>query len=868
MPKPPPRAGKGRPTAPARNQPDPARNQELSALGAEIARHNELYYAAAAPELADAAYDELVDRYERLAEALGVPEEERATRAVGDDHSEGFATVRHREPMLSLEKANTEAGFFTREGEDVPAAQLPAERDFRRRTAWGKLEAWERARRKDLGLDGEAALALTLEPKIDGMSVSLSYAGGRLVRAVTRGDGISGDDITRQVIESGAVPVTVPASGAFEVRGELYLPHAAFAALNRALADAGERPLVNPRNGCAGLMKRKDAENLRGKGVQSFMYSIPPELHGLAELPDSQWRRLEWLKAQGFAVHPGAKEVRGMAAAYAACLAFTGQRAGLDHDIDGMVIKLDDTTAYQALGVTEHHPRWGIAYKFPPERKATVLLRVVVQVGKTGRLTPVAELEPVFVAGSTVARASLHNVAEIKAKDIRVGDTVVIQKAGEIIPQLVAVDVGLRPPGAVKVPWPTECPTCGSAVVVEQRSDPSGKLNVSHYCANFSCPDQVRERLRHFASRVAMDIHGLGEAVIDRLVAGLGVDRPHQLYDLRAEQLTDLEVEADVNGVKRSFGAKSAANLLAALEQSKSRGLAHVLTGLAVPNLGEKLAADLAAHFRSWGRLKAFAIAYTQDDPRAILTIRKHLRRDDLLGYALRLGLVFDALPLEERTERPTKGPAQEPAQEPAQKPAKQPTIKAIAAAMRTAGVIPLAGIDETIADVVFAALASPGMLRVLDGLAKVGVALEQQALATSALPGVAGKTFVLTGTLPTLTRDQAAALISAAGGKLHRGGLFAHRLPDRRRGGREQAGQGHRARRAHPRRGRLARPAERLSGSAAAAPSAFSVPPSAGPPRPGRAARGRPRAARRSARARAWRRRRSARGDAGRGGG
>jgi DNA ligase (NAD+) len=738
-------AGRAKPAPPngaPAAAPAAAGKGELDALAGEIARHNELYYRASAPELSDAEYDDLVDRYQVLADALGVPAAERVTGAVGDDHSDGFVAVRHREAMLSLEKANTEAGFFAVEGRDVPpselpAGELPAQREFRRRTAWGKLEAWERARRKDLGLGDEAALALTLEPKIDGMSVSLSYAGGELVRALTRGDGISGDDITRQVRESGAVPLIIPATGPFEARGELYLPHAAFAALNQALVADGERPLVNPRNGCAGLMKRKDAESLRGKGVASFIYSIPPELHQLADLPDSQWQRLGWLRAQGFAVHPQTSKAIGIADAYAQCLAFADLRASLDHDIDGMVIKLDDTACYRELGVTEHHPRWGIAYKFPPERKATELLRVVVQVGKTGRLTPVAELAPVFIAGSTVARASLHNFAEIKAKDIRVGDTVLIQKAGEIIPQVVSVDLSKRPHGARPVPWPEHCPTCGSTVVVEQRSDPSGKLNISHYCANPSCPDQVRERLRHFGSRGAMDIHGLGAAVIDRLVDGLGVSRPDQLYGLRGEQLTGLEIEEDVNGVKRSFGAKSAANLLAALEQSKSQGLAHVLTGLAVPNLGEKLAADLAARFITWLQLKAFAISYLADDPRAVLTIRKSRLKVPLLGYAQRLGVACDATA----------------------------TVDEIEKAIRELGVMPLAGIDETVADVVFAALTNPVMLAVLDGLAMVGVRLDQQATAGSARPGVAGKTFVLTGTLPTLTRDQAEALITAAGG-------------------------------------------------------------------------------------------------------
>jgi DNA ligase (NAD+) len=702
-------AGGGRPSA-------AAGSEELRALAGEIARHNELYYRAAAPELSDPEYDELVDQYERLAEALGVPLGERVTRAVGDDHSEGFVAVRHREPMLSLEKANTEAGFFTVEGQDVLADAIPAEREFRRRTAWGKLEAWERARRKDLGAAEGAALAMTLEPKIDGMSVSLSYAGGELVRALTRGDGISGDDITRQVRESGAVPTTVKASGAFEVRGELYLPHAAFAALNQALVEAGERPLVNPRNGCAGLMKRKDAESLRGKGVRSFMYSIPPDLHQLEDLPASQWLRLQWLRQQGFAVHAGALAVRGMAGAYAACLAFTDQRAGLDHDIDGMVIKLDDTALYRDLGVTEHHPRWGIAYKFPPERKATELLRVVVQVGKTGRLTPVAELTPVFIAGSTVARASLHNFAEIRAKDIRVGDTVLIQKAGEIIPQVIAVDLARRSPTAKPVPWPERCPTCGAAVEVVRRQDPSGKENIGHFCPNVECPDQVRERLRHFGSRDAMDIRGLGEAVIDKLVGSLGLRRPDQLYRLGADKLEGLELDEASNGVQRSFGAKSAANLVEAIGHSRGRGLARVLTGLAVRDLGTKLGEDLARRFHSWDALHAFAKAYLAGERSAVLAVSKS-------------------------------------------------KVKAIQAEREQLGVESLGGIDETTAQSVFSQLAAAPMVDLLRKLAAAGVSLVAEQPHGREVAGVAGKTFVLTGTLPTLSRDQAEALIKAAGG-------------------------------------------------------------------------------------------------------
>jgi DNA ligase (NAD+) len=689
---------------------------DLARLRADLERHDRLYYAKAAPEISDVEYDDLKDRYERLADDLNIPAEERHQKTPGSDHSEGFQTVRHDQPMLSLEKANTEADAFVVPGEDVPIARLPVDRDQRKRTAWGKLEAWERARRKDLDLADGAPLPLVLEPKIDGLSVSLIYEGGWLVRAATRGDGVEGDIITAQVEASGAVPVTVRETARFEVRGELYLPRVAFEALNRALVAAGDKALVNPRNGCAGLMKRKDAAALRGLGIRSFLYFVPPGLHRMT-LPASQAERLHWLTGQGFQVHPGTVRVDGMAAAYERCLAYVQVRPTLDHDIDGMVVKLDDTAAWARLGETEHHPRWGIAYKFPPERRATRLKAVIVQVGKTGKLTPVAELEPVFIAGTTVSRASLHNFAEVKAKDIRVGDTVVIQKAGEIIPQVVAVDATKRAKNAKPVPWPTHCPTCTTEVVEERRQDPSGKENVSHFCPNPACADQVRERLRHFGSREAMDIRGLGWAVVNVVVDKLGVRRPDHLFALTAEKLAPLELEADVNGTKRTFGQKNADNLVAALAAAKSQGLAKVLAGLSVNDLGAKLSEDLAGRFGSWDELLAFARAYVVGERAAVLAVRKKLKAEDKADIA-RLG------------------------------------------------VTPLAGVDETTADTVFRQLIAPPMVAVLDGLAKAGVSLSAKKVVTNAVAAVMGKTFVLTGTLPTLGRSEAEGLIKAAGGK------------------------------------------------------------------------------------------------------
>ncbi len=697
--------------------------ERLRDVAQQLQHHDELYYRQAAPVISDADYDALWDEYLRLAEALNVPESERHQRTPGDDHRDGFATVHHRQPMLSLEKANTEADAFVVPGEDLAPARIPA--DLLKRTAWGKLEAWARARRRDLELATDAALALTIEPKIDGMSVSLRYEAGRLAMAATRGNGVDGDDITAQVIASGAVPVSVPETRAFEVRGELYLPHAAFAALNAALIAAGDTPLVNPRNGCAGLMKRKDAASLTGKGVRGFFYSVPPGLHDAA-LPTSQWQRLEWLKKQGFSVHPGTALVNGIDTAYAACLTYTQTRVQLDHDIDGMVMKLDDTAAYARLGETEHHPRWGIAYKFPPERKLTRLLAITVQVGRTGKLTPVAELDPVFLAGTTVSRASLHNFAELSAKDVRVGDTVMAQKAGEIIPQVIAVELSRRPSDAVPFPWPSVCPVCATAVITDRRADAaeqeSGKQTVTHFCPNPACPAQVRERLRHFGARDAMDIRGLGDAVVDALVTQRGVTTPDQLYTLDVAGLATLTLAADNDEVTRTFGPKNAANLLAALAASKGKGLAAVLAGLGVHDLGVKLSEDLAARFGSWEALRDFARAYLAGERTAVLTIRKQQRK------------------------------------------AEQEEAAAL-------GVVALPGIDETTAETVFRQIvASLGEAQVvgdvMDGLARAGVDLTARTRVTAAVAGVAGKTFVLTGTLPTLSRSDAEARIVAAGGK------------------------------------------------------------------------------------------------------
>jgi DNA ligase (NAD+) len=670
-----PSAGPGSPgeattgagTAPAGE----AEQSELALLGEQL-RYHEHAYRDGAPEVSDAVFDELMERYTALADSLGVPLSERLDAKPGADHTEGFQTVEHRMPMLSLEKLS------------------PARRDSKGESmALGdQLRAWYERRLKELELPADAALGLVVEPKIDGISVSLTYSGGKLVRAVTRGDGRKGDDITRQVKEARAVPAELRGvGGELEIRGELYWPRKAFEAYNEQLRAAGEKPIINPRNGCAGLMKRKDPTGLEQVGVRSFMYQV-----AWAEgtrLPGKQSAIIAWLKEAGATVYDGELCVAaGVEQALAYCESYQERRGGLDFDIDGMVIKIEELAYYDRLGSTGHHPHWGIAYKFPPEQKPTRLEGIVVQVGKSGKLTPVAELQPVFVAGTVVSRASLHNFVELERKDVRVGDTVRVEKAGEIIPQVVSVDLDARPSGTQRYERPTRCPACDTEVLTEE---------IFVYCPNPACPAQVRERLEHFASRHAMDIDGMGSALIEQVTRELGVRSPDQLFGLTAEQLAELE----------RMGKKSAENVARALERAKGRGLTRVLIGLAIRHVGETMAEDLASYFGSADALLEFARRYASGEAEAV----QALTPDKGLGA--------------------------------------------------------IEGLARKSASSIFAELDSEAVRAVFAGLKSAGVSLEATRARREAVEGVAGKTFVLTGTLPTLKRSEAADAIKQAGGKV-----------------------------------------------------------------------------------------------------
>ncbi|MDH5490770.1 MAG: NAD-dependent DNA ligase LigA [Myxococcales bacterium] len=648
-----------------------ARQAELAELAEQI-RYHERAYRAGQPEIPDSAFDDLFDRYQELADALGLPEEERLDRGPGADHTEGFETVEHPIPMLSLEKLSPNR-------RDSKGVLIPPRE---------QLRSWHARRLADLGLPYQHQLLLLVEPKIDGISVSLRYERGLLVRAMTRGDGKRGDVITRQVRQAGAAPERLEGlRGSLEVRGELYWPRAAFEAHNARLEAAGERKLLNPRNGCAGMMKRKDPEGLEEAGIRAWLYQIAWS-EGVS-LPARHSEQLEWLaKAKAPVYQDDITLLEGPDAAFDHCESFEARRPTLGYDIDGMVIKLDDLGLAERLGSTGHHPHWGIAFKFPPERKRTRLREVIAQVGKSGKLTPVAEFDEVHLAGTAVSRASLHNYPELERKDIRIGDWVFVEKAGEIIPQVVGVDHGERPADAAPISRPTRCPSCGADVLEEA---------IFLYCPNPACPAQLCERLEHFASRKAMDIDGLGSVLVGLLVEHLGVRSPVALFALEASAIAGLE----------RMGERSAQNLLAGIEAAKSRGLARVLNALAIRHVGETMAEELANHFGSAEALRAFAARYVAGDAEAIARVA------------------------------PEKG---------------QGAIE---------------GLARKSADSIFAELDSAPMRVILDGLAAAGVDLRAKAGRVERVEGIAGKSFVLTGTLPTLKRSEAAARIKAAGGRV-----------------------------------------------------------------------------------------------------
>jgi len=527
--------------------------ERAAELRRQIEHHNYRYHVLDDPEVSDAEYDRLMHELSALeARFPEIVTPESPTQRVGAAPLAEFGEVRHRLPMLSLENAFSE--------EDV--------RGFDRRVR-------ER-------LSGVEVVEYAAEPKLDGLAVNLLYEHGRLVAGATRGDGTTGEDVTHNLRAIRAIPLHLRGEKhprALEARGEVFMPMEGFERFNALAESRGEKTFVNPRNAAAGSLRQLDPKLTAERPLDIFFYGVGDVEGG--SIPSRQSEILAILRKWGLKTSPEARVVRGVEG----CLGYYEEiglrRAQLPYQIDGVVYKVDDVTAQQRLGFVSRAPRWALAHKFPAEEEMTVVRGIEFQVGRTGALTPVARLEPVFVGGVTVSNATLHNMDEVARKDVRVGDTVIIRRAGDVIPEIVKVVKERRPARTAPVRLPEKCPECGSAV--ERVADQA----IARCTGGLFCPAQRKESLRHFASRRAMDIEGLGTRLIDQMVTTELVRTPADLYTLTLEQLAGLE----------RMGEKSAANLLDALERSKNTTLPRFLYALGIRDVGEATARTLAAHF-------------------------------------------------------------------------------------------------------------------------------------------------------------------------------------------------------------------------------------------------------------------------------
>jgi DNA ligase (NAD+) len=537
---------------------DPA--DEIFALRAEIAEHNRSYYEHDAPTISDAEWDALLRRLQELEAAhpdLVTPDS--PTQRVGGAPSSLFAPVTHQVPMMSLDNAFSLDELL----------------------AWG-----ERLGRRAGASSNDEVPSFVCELKIDGVAMSLRYERGRYVQAATRGDGRVGEDVTENVRTIAAVPEQLVGDvpDVVEVRGEVYMPLASFEALNRRQEEAGGRRFANPRNSAAGSLRQKDTRITASRDLSIFTYQLGAIEGGPAFTTHAD--TLEAIAAWGLPVNPEIRTVGTLEEVYEFCKHWAEHRHDLAYEIDGVVVKVDDLARREELGSTAKAPRWAIAYKFPPEEKTTRLVNITVSIGRTGRATPFATLEPVFVSGSTVVNATLHNEDQVRAKDVRPGDLVVVRKAGDVIPEVVGPVLPRDDPDRAAWVFPKTCPRCGEPLVrLEGESDT--------LCVNLDCPAQRAGRVEHFCSRGAMDIEGFGEQRAHLFTSSGLVDDIGDIYSLTEEKLLDLE----------GFGAISVRNLLVAIEASKDRPLPNLLIGLNVRRLGPAAAQVLSRTFGHLDRI-------------------------------------------------------------------------------------------------------------------------------------------------------------------------------------------------------------------------------------------------------------------------
>jgi DNA ligase (NAD+) len=632
----------------------------INELREQIRHHENRYYVLSAPEISDEQFDALLHELERLeAEHPDLVSPTSPTQRVGGRISDGFATVEHLQPMLSLDNAYTEA----------------------------ELRAFDERVRKGAGL-GDAAVDYVAELKIDGLSIALTYEDGCLVRGATRGDGTRGEDVTANVRTIRAIPLALTGApaGRLEVRGEVFLPRDSFARINREREDEGEPLFANPRNAAAGTMRNLDPSLVATRRLGAYAYQLVTGIPGISHRHSET---LAMLARWGLPVERHHQVCRGIEEVIAFCQTWADGRQALPFDTDGVVIKLDDLDLRTRLGTTAKFPRWATAFKFPAQQAHTRLLKIAVNVGRTGANTPYAVLEPVFLAGSTISMATLHNADDIARKDFREGDTVVIEKAGDVIPRVVAPILSLRPPDAKPWVMPSTCADCGSRLHRDEDE-------VVWRCENTSCPARLRRSLEHFASRSAMNIEGLGEALVDQLIAQGLVHDFADLYHLEAAQLEALVVAPKAprseRATPRKLG-KVGRNVAGQIDRSRGNDLSRLVYGLGIRHVGEKAAATVARHLRT-------------------------------------MEAILDA-PVETLQDVPDVGPV-------------------VAASIRSFAEEPRT--RERV-----------GKLRA----AGVNMASQQPPVEQVAAGPLAGKTVVLTGTLGSMTREEATAAIERLGGKV-----------------------------------------------------------------------------------------------------